>query len=364
MGKQKKNKKRGRTQKLYEAARKAHKRIQENDELSHPHTDSDLSCSVTASQNDDVSEDDLNQVVRTLALLTESPQQLELVRYSKRFKELRRVLHPLVVQQVKAYDKGTDYRAKVSVHLLKHEYNPAIAALKACLDLDQIPKQGTVQRWVREADSCAEGQPKIELLSLILTLGGAQQESDEIGTDGVDAVDAWNKHDPRVALIEAQKNVPDNNSTSLVTILDSWNIPGCKTTKDGTPAFSEDNLSFTSKVIYQEKAEERIPPNYHDLLLHYATPAHPEDSVIPFEPIAEHPVTCQSVPFVKGGIVLKNVLSRSECQYLKTAATKLGYRPDHPTALESSTGIDSCEWFIHDCKSQLQVWTGTAARNV
>lgn len=342
---------------MYEAARKA--RTDDPDiapplaETNGKGTPSQTSITSDTDGEEDVSEEELNQVVRTLSLLTKTPQKLELVRYSKRFKDLRRVLHPLVLQQIKAYDKGTDYRTKVSVHLAKKEYVPAISALQACQEFEQIPKQGTIQRWVREVDSCEEGQQKIELLSLILTLGGAEQEGEDAASNADS--DGLNKHDPRVAIIQAQEHVsttinPTDDNGSI-TILDSWAIPDSAhdiVHKDAE--HDHQKLAFSSKIIYQEKADERTPPNHFDLLLHYAIPTHPNDRIIPFHNTQDGIVDCYEVPFLSGAMVLQNVLSPRECLYLREAATSLGYRPDHPTSLEQSTGIDSCEWLIHDSK--------------
>jgi hypothetical protein len=375
MGKSRKNKKRGRTQLLYDAARQA--RTYDPDTATPlavtngKGSPSEASITSDTDDEEDVGEEELNLAVRTLSSLTKTPQMLELVRYSKRFKDLRRALHPLVLQQIKAYDKGTDYRTKVSVHLAKKEYVPAMSALQACQELEQIPKQGTIQRWVRDVDSCEEGQQKIELLSLILTLGGAEQEGEDAASNANS--DGLNKHDPRVvALIQAQEHVsvmnPTDNNGSItildsaininptdnngsITISDSWAIPD--SAHDIVHEDSEDDhqkLSFSSKIIYQEKADERTPPNHFDLLLHYAIPTHPNDRIIPFHNTQDGIVDCYQVPFVSGAMVLQNVLSPRECLYLREAATSLGYRPDRPTSLEQSTGIDSCEWLIHDSK--------------
>lgn len=335
MGKNKnRNKKRARTQMLYEAARKSQKTIDEDD-----YSVEEQSCGVTSN---DITDLELKRVIEILKKLTRTPDTLETFKHSKRFKELRRALHPVVLQQIKSYEKGTDYTKKVSVHLIKKEFVQALAALQACLDLQQQPKQGTIQRWVREADTCKEGTLKISLLSIILKLSGN-------GFEGV------NKHDPRVVLSQAEKKYNLKNSTdeeNKLIILDSWKIPCIPPTErhenDGESKQTKEgpSLSFTSQIVYQEKADERTPPNHYDLYLHYIPPKPSYRCIIPFDEgrLAE----TFPIPFVHGAMILKNVLSERECRYLIEVSSNLGYRPDHPKSLDSPTGIDSCEWLVDD----------------
>ncbi|CAJ1956087.1 unnamed protein product [Cylindrotheca closterium] len=229
--KRNKGKKRA-TKRLYDAARKAQKLdiISENgepdtrayqqngrveqemkEEIAFNPDDADnANVDATAS----ISDVDLEKTVRTLQVLTSTPQSIEMVRHSKRFKELRRFLHPLVVQQLKTYDKGIDYRHRTTVHLAHQEYGAALTSLQACADLEQIPKQGTIQRWVREVDSCEEGNLKISLLSRILTMGSKNQQDDSNckthnmihpAQDLEDDYEGMNKHDPKLALLQAQQ---------------------------------------------------------------------------------------------------------------------------------------------------------------
>eukprot|EP00980_Cylindrotheca_fusiformis_P029709 scaffold23751_cov117-Cylindrotheca_fusiformis.AAC.2 len=172
MGKNNK-KKRGRTtQRLYEAAaRKLRKVGNDNDDEDGANKQAPVFEKVVATSSSSVSllmasksikeenegvisDESLDQVVQTLMTLTKTSQRLDQVRYSKRYKDLRRALHPLVIQQIKAYSSNNnggimDYRIQVSVHLSQQEYDgpELLNALMACLELNQIPKQGTIQRW-------------------------------------------------------------------------------------------------------------------------------------------------------------------------------------------------------------------------
>ncbi|KAL3936852.1 MAG: hypothetical protein SGBAC_007914 [Bacillariaceae sp.] len=385
MGKKNKGKKRA-TQRLYEAARKAQK-LTNIGECGEPHAhayqhssrveakqemeeamDSDAHHATNASVNR-ISDTDLENTIRTLEVLTATPQSIEMVRHSKRFKQLRRYLHPLVVQQLKTYDKGIDYRHRTTAHLAQQEYGSALTSLQACADLEQIPKQGTIQRWVREVDSCAEGNLKISLLSRILMLGDSQQDTTGKSKNTIhpaqdleDDYEGLNKHDPEQALLQAQQGRNQqlqrsehqphsaNTTASGITILDSWNIPSENANADETVEKVEatngqtEPTKFKSLILFREKAEERTPPNHFDLHLHYVIPIDDTDCILSqsrngtTRNIA--PSVCK-VPFLSGARVLQNVFTDEECSRLMQMATTLGYRPDHPRVLAEPTALQN-----------------------
>lgn len=327
----KKGKKRSRTQALFEAARKRATTFQEEGEEEDRQQLTDQNLAIT---------------IRTLQSLSSQPDEI----HSKRYKELRKALHPLVLEQLKNYDKGVDYKAKVTLHLSNQQWSQALAALQGCKDFQQLPKQGTIQRWVRDVDGCHEGPVKIQLLTSILSLGDdAAKDNDD---EDQNQTNLNNKHDPRLALLEAQKNANFQKSaadSSLpsnkgLKILENWKVPvENDSDSDNMTDLKEKNLASISKIIYQEEASTRKPPNHYDLLLHATL----EPGVITFCPKrTTDNVVKHEVPFVKGGFLLQNVLTNHECAQLRQAATQLGYRPDHPTSLEHPTGIDSCEWLI------------------
>jgi len=412
MGKKNKGKKRSRTQRLYEAARKAQKLEgnNENEEEATPSYqnngrigeklemkedfdfhDRDSQASETDTSTNSVSDLDLQQTIRTLKILTATPQSIEMVRHSKKFKEFRRVLHPLVVQQLKTYDKGIDYRHRTTVHLAQQEYDAALTSLQACADLEQIPKQGTIQRWVREVDSCQRGNLKISLLSRILTMGNIDNNTNNqhsarnpknsqtihSSQDLEDDYEGLNKHDPQFAFMQAQQDrnneqmnqreepVMGDTNASGVTILDSWKIPDASISSDPNAATEgradstneeQEPLNLKSLILYREKAEQRTPPNHFDLHLHYIIPKDDMDCILPQsnnEARTKIPPSVCVVPFLPGARVLQNVFTDQECSKLIQIATTMGYRPDHPQALAEPTGIDSCEWLIPDTLQNL-----------
>ena len=320
------------------------------------------------------SQSDIATTLRTIRYLAKFPDQFL---HSKEYKELRGALHPLVTERLKFYDKGIDYRQKVTLHLSHRRWSAALSSLAAAKDFQQIPKQGTVQRWVRDVDICADGPVKIQLLTAILSCKDKNisnnndgiANSDEQG-DGnvVDEAEGEriNKHDPALALLEAQNNLKKMNSknnddsediengpvdpskSSELKVLDGWRIPSPPSPpddKDNEDVSADPLQRLESRIVYQENASERTPPNHYDLMLHATVPF----AVLPLQgkKIAME-VSRHEIPFLTGAFCLKNVLSSEECSRLIQAASILGYRPDHPTNLDSPTGIDSCEWLVDD----------------
>lgn len=269
-----------------------------------------------------VSAADLQTTIDTLQILTEHGELLQ----GRAFKDLRRALHPIIVAQMRSYDQGTDYKIKATHALQNLKWSDALAALQGCQDFQQIPKQGTIQRWVRDCDQ-APTECKITLLNAILQVNGHSSN---------------NKHDVGLVLAERLK---DGNSSHAANggllVLDSWRVPGhASSSKIEKEEVIKFKVPLSTNIIFQEKASERKPPNEYDLLLHSVTP----DSIQWSDP----PPTINKhiVPFVDDVFLLDHVLTRSECNQLRSVATMLGYRPDHPVTVDKPTGIDSCEWLV------------------
>lgn len=104
----------------------------------------DIVPSILKQQNEDdtISDCDLNITIQTLQQLT--PE----IFHSKRCKRLRQILHPWILSHMReTYD--ADYRARTTLALQRQNWAEASHHLSACRDFAQIPKQGTIQRYVR-----------------------------------------------------------------------------------------------------------------------------------------------------------------------------------------------------------------------
>ena len=364
-----------------------------------------LDATDSGSVVDEISQDDLEITIATLERLggAASGHSSRSLLSEKRFKQLRRALHPLVVHQLQSYQQGTDYRIKVTQYLAKQQWSDAMAALRGCRDWGQIPKQGTVQRWVRDCDACGTVPCKLQLLNAILTLvnpsiptAGSNTSAPSTLTtapvvaliDDKDPRDQYmNRHDPHLAIRVLEQQLPvDGDETarkhhgmdaliqsasssprttipvpseeSSIDVMPDWSLGRLMTnSSNGEENTDWDNLptvQIQSRILYRELASERTPANQYDLLLHTTTTTEP--GTIRW---SESPPTIvkHTVPFLESqkgdAFVLEHVLTLDECQQLRAAATQLGWRPDHPTSLDQSTGIDSCEWLVDESISSV-----------
>jgi hypothetical protein len=232
------------------------------------------------------------------------------------------------------------------------------------------PKQGTIQRWVRDCDKVTNNESlKMKLLSTILRLSNTNFDSNTAEALAEEE-DCCNKHNVGQAMAQqlaAMATAADLHSSSSFSggdfvVLEAWKIPSTSTandtdTKSETKQGREDEKSkalitisttlgdIKSRIIYRESPEERKPPNKYELLLHTVAPGTIHWSS---EPVI---VVKHDVPFVPGAFVLDGVLTSQECDQLRAVATHLGFRPDHPVDMDHPTGIDSCEWLV-DCGIQ------------
>jgi hypothetical protein len=278
--------------------------------------------------------------VRVISQLAAEPGLL--VFQSPLCRQLRQELHPLILDQLRNKYQVPDYGLAVTKHLKLSQWPEAAAALVGLKDMSSgslknhqqhVPKRGTIQRWVRDCDD-APGTWKMRLLSAIVSLEQETSSSPVVDT---------NRHDPGQQLAQAAAASTD------VELQPPWEMPSA-TAAAVTSAdldLQQSQPQLVSRIIHQEAAADRLPPNHHDLLLHYTEPGscmlynNSNDS-------NDTQVVKTEIPFVKGGFVLSGVLSPAECRLLRDAAETLGFRPDHPLAAEKPTGIDSCEWFVDD----------------
>jgi 2OG-Fe(II) oxygenase superfamily len=317
----------------------------DDDDAQHPHD-----ASVVA-----ISEADMATTLRVLGWCAHNPALIS--------RDLRKALHPLVVRQMHAYEPAR-YGKRVTESLQGQRWGDALLALEACRDFQQLPKQGTVQRWVRDASNATNPRTGMRLLTAILRLTALQNGEDTASANVpsfADNNDVVNLHDParQLTLLKEQQQetssktttgAESNDADSNVIILPGWTIPrsGDQHTLLAKEADNELSLPAptASRVLYREGASQRTPPNHHDLLLHYCDPGYMQWQT------PAPTVRKTNVPFVPGAFVLSGVLSTRECHLLRRRAELLGFRPDHPTSMTHPTGIDSCEWYV-DCDSVL-----------
>jgi hypothetical protein len=348
-----KNKKRKHA--LFHASREAQQRVQPD--INPISADNDDGLSATDSDAVEISAADLRITVRTLQKLSEKPMLLA----SPAYRDLRLALNPIILQRLQSYETP-DYRTTVTAAVKNGEWVGALAALKGCLDCQQTPKPGTVQRWVRDCDATADAVTKMKLLTAILRVAGSSSTGNtsmdfDSSAGGASVSATGNKHGIGKVLVEQLSTIRSSESSgqdSELVILEGWRIPSdnkvdsaaivdasdAKTYSPEIDAPAAAGTQIESRIIYSEEAANRTPPNKYDLRLHVTAPDTIKWNTTPGTTVKH------AVPFAPGALVLENVLSASECKQLLTVSSQLGFRPDHPITLDRPTGIDSCEWLV------------------
>lgn len=300
---------------------------------------------------DEVDDDALATTIETLRFVAARPALL----HSRALRDLRGALHPLVEMQLKKYD-AVDYCAKVTRCLQFSDWSGAYAALDGARAFVQLPKQGTVQRWVRACDD-APVSARLRLLDGILR--AAQPAGAELEVSD-------NLHDPARQLHElqaAQAQIAAAGGgesgeagaapASSVRRWPDWTpspferapapTPAAAPVAEAAAAPATAPAAVASRVVLLEKGADRKPPNVHDLRIWACAPR-----TVAMEEGAANGVLKQDVPSVPGAFVVSGALSRAECSALVTTAETLGYVADHPVGKEAPTGIDACEWLIDE----------------
>ena len=93
---------------------------------------------------------------------------------TKPYKSLRAALDPFVQIQIRKYDP-VDYLARITTALQSNNWDSALLGLMGARERSQVPKQGTVQRWVRFCD-VAEEWMRLRLIFSILKVAASSSE--------------------------------------------------------------------------------------------------------------------------------------------------------------------------------------------
>jgi hypothetical protein len=343
---------------------------------------------VVESGDEAVSALDVATTVRVLHLWAHPPTTSSLGPAAR--KQLRQALHPIVIRQLQDVYDVPDYSGRVTLALQRQQWHEAQVALRACTDLSRYPKPGTMQRWVRAVDEAPERYKHL-LLTKIVRLAAASASSSTstpdagCGGGSISSNTATNNNqrdDCQHLLLEElakrgtlsgerydveddndDDNDEDEDDDSSILVEPGWKIPSFD--YNGTSLLNPASVSSSQeehdeesvepvvmtkkkiafRIVYSEKANQRTPPNRHDLLLHTTAPGSMQWD--------DNDASCNGirkslVPFVPGAFGLAHVLSRQECQQLIQCADTMGFRPDHPITIDTSTGIDSCEWLVDD----------------
>uniref|UniRef100_A0A7S0HD04 Fe2OG dioxygenase domain-containing protein n=1 Tax=Hanusia phi TaxID=3032 RepID=A0A7S0HD04_9CRYP len=197
----------------------------------------------------------------------------------------------------------------------------------------EIPKLGAVQRWVRDCDlgaTAANDPQALRVLDAILRAAG----QDWFGLAASAAASARQ---------EGQDGEPELvKGSGMVRRFPAW----CPVPKQEGRSYEPDKFFDVDKsslrIIGHEKADERRPPNKHDLHIWYAPP-----SVLRFE--QDRPPTIRfDFPSVPGAFFLSSVLSPQECWQIISVAEAMGFSPDEPLDKAVDSRADGCVWLVDD----------------
>eukprot|EP00038_Savillea_parva_P002573 m.115539 g.115539 ORF g.115539 m.115539 type:complete len:650 (+) comp10882_c0_seq1:101-2050(+) len=239
---------------------------------------------------------------------------------------------------------------RVNLALAGGDWITALATLREMRSAKQVPKLGTVQRWVRVCDAAVHDPVALQVLDGILRTcdpdqtaaasGGHFERGDARTADATGAGQptllagtlvrhpAWHAAPP-------VQDDDDNDADEETRVTASGGGSGTRNDRDEDATYSYDSDAATVRdikghfqVIAHEKGSERHPPNKYDLLV-LTTDSTVVDLSQP-RPAHEPQPRRVDVPFVPQAFAMVDVLTRAECRNIIRVAEAVGYSPDEP----------------------------------
>ena len=281
---------------------------------------------------------------------------------AKPLKALRVALHPFVEAHIDEENGSATLRA--SSALIDGRMADAVAALAEVRRSGKVPKLGAVQRWVRdcmnEDEFAALGtEESVSTLDAIIRLqpvrwwweDGAERDQPRGCPDTEQLAHVIRcSGDPLIRRMEPfqatprEVPVPTDPEEIAVGVDGEGDGEGVYRGRFGTRSREALCGSLASKfpqqsyrVVYEEKAQDRTPPNRYDLRI-YKLP----EGAIPADKSAEGAQSRVEVPGLPGAFVLLCALTPRECDEVIAAAesSPCGYVPD-----ESATSAPAPKGF-------------------
>ncbi|KAJ3027189.1 hypothetical protein HDV00_011353 [Rhizophlyctis rosea] len=245
-----------------------------------------------------ISQHDLAVTMRTLATLDKHPDILK----SKALRGLRAAVHQLHAHT----SSGTSLVARISDALTDGRWTDALCLLSEMRFRNQIPKLGSLQRWVRDCDAArgpdggsAETKQILKVLDSILRTADPSMVPKPEGF----VEDPVKMHEPWVGRERRAEEVVIKTDEETVTRYKS---------------------SF--KIVFNEPGPQRRPPNRYPATLYHSSP-----NTIHLQTPHPTPVTRTTHPSIPNCFMLSDVLSPHECSQILSAAESIGFTPDEPT---------------------------------
>lgn len=200
----------------------------------------------------------------------------------------------------------------VSAALASGDWVSALGYLRNMRSQKQIPKLGTVQRWVRLCDAAVHDPIALQVMDGILRTCDPDQTA---------AASASSAPPPGCA--------PETLLAGTLVRHPAWHAaPRVLHEGEEAPKRMTDRSAAELKALFRAIAHEagpdRVPPNKHDLTVYTA-----DTDVVDLKLGAPNPFRID-VPFVPQAFAMVDVLTRAECQEFIAAAESVGYSPDEP----------------------------------
>lgn len=236
---------------------------------------------------------------------------------STQYKPFRRALHPIVDIYFGKDKKGKGDHVLinlVSQAFRVHDWESALTYLYALQNCDsEIPKLGTLQRWVRECDTVNDGDDVqgysstyLLILDAVMRVMIMRQTDTELGIKRPIVENKIYSPKRQGKLIFCPIFSP-SFETALSPQIDDFN------------AIEFQTMFWVASTV---PGNQRRPPQEHPLNI-YAL----KFGAIQLGP-KPHYICRHDVPGVDGSFLLSNVLTKVECEKLMTAAETLGYSKD------------------------------------
>ncbi|RDW81889.1 prolyl 4-hydroxylase-like protein [Coleophoma cylindrospora] len=266
-----------------------------------------------------IPDEDLEITTETLTILAENPGLIK----SKACKDLRTAVFDFRKACTTGFNASVDANltSRISGALADGGYIEARVLLAEMRIREQVPKLGALCRWVRDLDV-------VSGLAEQIGGGSARTSREEELLKVLDAI--------LRATGPIDFTAEKTDGTGPMAVQKEWNLRGGKDiarTYDSVldqTIFSclPDDITSRFRIIETTPGVERKPPNLHPAIL-YAS----QDNTISFS--ATPPDTSyHHHPTVPNLHLIKDVLSREECNQIIGAAEKIGFTPDAPIRAE------------------------------
>mmetsp|Transcript_30895 Transcript_30895/g.49851 ORF Transcript_30895/g.49851 Transcript_30895/m.49851 type:complete len:482 (+) Transcript_30895:124-1569(+) len=259
---------------------------------------------------------------KVLVALAAKPEAFK----GKEFKALRASLHALRQSEGASMVLGFGIKdvsltQVVSDALRDRRWSDATCALEKMRQRKQIPKLGSVQRWVRDCDAAADDDSQaMRVLDSVLRTADPSQ------------VGAMSSAGAIQALLQADGSyaVGTLKCAGRVNQYPPWDAFGRDSPQVGETMqeaqahakLQRSSISLLFHRCFFAEGAARKPPNQHPLTIHTSTPG-----AIRLEP-SHSKARRIEVPFVPGAFLIADLFTTDECRSIIEAGEAIGYDAD------------------------------------